>query len=148
MLTLAACGEDDTATTAGSTPPASAPASVPATVPSSPAGADTANDKKLCASAESAGQAMKKELIAALQVSDSPSPAAYKKILAGLDKKMTTLAAGGDGAVATAIKKMGTEASKAAAAADPVEAAANPTFEKAGTDLTAACKAVGVTVNF
>jgi hypothetical protein len=151
LLSLAACGDDDAETTAASNPPASAAStSVPTSAEtSSPAAAGSADDKKLCESARSAGEAMKKELIAAVQAADTPSPAVYTKILGGLDRKMTALASsGGDGKVATALRQMGTEAAKAAAAADPVTAAANPTFEKAGADLTAACKAAGVAVNF
>ncbi|MGW1062821.1 hypothetical protein [Micromonospora rubida] len=106
------------------------------------------SDKKLCESAKKAGDDMKAQFVAAMQSGD-PSPAVFKKILTDLDEKLTTLAAtGSDGKVATALKQFGVEASKAAAAADPADAADNPAFEKAGADITAACKAAGVSVNF
>ena len=149
VLPLTACGgKDDTSTTAGSAPAASAPAPASA----SPAGGDTAggaNDKKLCESVRSAGEKMKSSLITALQAGEEPSPAVFKKILTDLDKEVTSLAeAGGDSEVGAALQKLGSEAAKAAKASDPAEAADNPEFEKAGTEITAACKSAGVDVNF
>ncbi|MFI0796916.1 hypothetical protein ACH4OY_30155 [Micromonospora rubida] len=154
-MALTACSGEDTKTTAGSTPSAStAPSSAAASAssaPSSTAAAGTtggASDKKLCESAKKAGDDMKSQFVAAMQ-SGEPSPAVFKKILTDLDEKLTTLAAtGSEGKVATALKQFGVEASKAAAAADPADAADNPAFEKAGADITAACKAAGVSVNF
>ncbi|NBE80219.1 hypothetical protein [Micromonospora rubida] len=155
-MALTACGgEEETPTTAGSTPsastvPSSAAASA-SSVPSSSAATDAkggTSDKKLCESAKKAGNDMKAQFVAAMQSGD-PSPAAFKKILTDLDEKLTTLAStGGDSKVAAALKQFGVEASKAAAAADPADAADNPAFEKAGADITAACKAAGVNVNF
>ncbi|MEU7590555.1 hypothetical protein AB0A95_30230 [Micromonospora sp. NPDC049230] len=76
-----------------------------------------------------------------------PTAADFRKILTELGTKATALAAaGGDSKVATALKPFGAEAAKAAAAADPGSAADNPAFLKAGKDLSAACKAVGVSV--
>ena len=146
VLPLTACGgKDDTSTTAGSAPAASVPAA-------SPAGGDTAggaNDKKLCESVRTAGEKMKSSLITALQSGEEPSPAVFKKILTDLDKEVTSLAeAGGDSEVGAALQKLGSEAAKAAKASDPAEAADNPEFEKAGTEITAACKSAGVDVNF
>ncbi|MEU8301480.1 hypothetical protein AB0C04_29855 [Micromonospora sp. NPDC048909] len=81
--------------------------------------------------------------------SGEPSPADFKKILTEMGEQMATFAsAGGDSGVATAMSRFGAQASKAAAAADPVGAADNPAFEKAGADITAACRAAGVSVNF
>ncbi|WP_433344212.1 hypothetical protein [Micromonospora sp. CA-111912] len=155
-MALTACGGgEDTTTTAGSTPSASTAPSSAAASPSSapPSTAATGatggtSDKKLCESAKKAGDDMKAQLVAALQ-SGEPSPATFKKILTDLEGKMTTLAStGGDSKVATALKQFGVEAAKAAAAADPANSADNPAFEKAGADITAACKAAGVSVNF
>jgi hypothetical protein len=121
-------------------------------VPSSSAAAGTTggkSDKELCESAKKVGDDMKATLIAAFKSDEEPSPAVFKKILTDLDEKVTTLAsAGGDSKVATAMKQFGAQASKAAAAADPAGAADNAAFEKAGADLTAACKAAGVNVIF
>ncbi|SIM66257.1 hypothetical protein [Micromonospora cremea] len=62
---------------------------------------------------------------------------------------MTEVAStGGDSKVPAALREFGVLASKAAAEPDPAAAADNPAFEKAGADITAACKAVGVSVNF
>ncbi|MGK5445074.1 hypothetical protein ACSNN7_25050 [Micromonospora sp. URMC 105] len=107
------------------------------------------SDKKLCESAKKAGAEMKAKLIAAVSSGQEPSPAVFKEILTELDGKVTTLAAaGGDSKVATALKNFGMEASKAAASPDPAQAADNPALEKAGADITAACKASGVSVIF
>jgi nucleoid-associated protein YgaU len=89
---------------------------------------------------------MTKELVAALQ--SGGTPASFKKVLTNMDEKMTTLSAASDSKVAGAMKEVGVQAAEAAKAADPAEAADNPAFEKAGANLTAACKSAGVTVNF
>ncbi|MEH1167351.1 hypothetical protein V6V47_18395 [Micromonospora sp. CPCC 205539] len=149
---LAACGDADKATTAGSTPSAStsvstsvAPTSAAASAPAAAAGA---SDKKLCETVKKAGDDMKAELLK-VAMAGEPSAADFKKILIGLKDQLSAAAsAGGDSKVATAVQQFNAEAAKAAAAADPAEAADNPAFEKAGTDITAACKAVGVSVNF
>lgn len=107
------------------------------------------SDKELCESANKAGRDMKDALMAILKSGKEPSAADYKKILTDLNEQLTTLAsAGGDTEVATALKQFGAEAAKAAAAADPENAVDNPAFEKAGSDITTACKAAGVDVNF
>ncbi|MGC4807030.1 hypothetical protein [Micromonospora sp. DT233] len=153
LLGLAACGEDESTTTAGSAPSASTTtsSSAPAesAAPSAPAGGGT-SDKKLCESAKKAGDQMKGEFLSALQADGGDiKPATYKKILVDMKNEMDALAAeGGDSKVATALKAFGAEAEKAATAADPGAAADNPAFEKAGKEITTACKAAGVTVNF
>ena len=151
-MTLAACGGEDTTTTAGSTPSAST-ASSSAAVSSAPSvSASTtaaASDKELCESAKKASDDMRAALVTAVQSGKQPTPAVFKEILTGLEQKITAVAStGGDGKVTTALKQFSAEAAKAAAAADPATAADNPAFEKAGTDLSAACKAVGVNVTF
>lgn len=146
LLALAACAGEETATTAGSVPSAS---TAPEPTPS--AAVDTTDgltDQKLCEAAKKAGDGMKAELIASMKAGE-PTAADYKKVLTGLNEKVIALAsAGGDSKVADALKQIGAEATKAAAAADPATAADNPDFLKAGTDLTAACKAAGVAVIF
>ncbi|MFD6568005.1 hypothetical protein [Micromonospora profundi] len=140
---LAACGDGDAATNAGSTTtaPTSAAATSAAPSPTAPA----MSDKEICESAQKASDEMKAELLKIVSAGE-PSAADYKKILTGLEERVTTLAtAGGDSKLATALKTFGAEAAKAAAAADPATAADNPAFEKAGTDITTACKAAGVT---
>ncbi|MFI6824374.1 hypothetical protein ACIBJE_26030 [Micromonospora sp. NPDC050187] len=151
-LTLAGCGggEDSTAESAPSVSSApSSPAASDSSAPSPSAAAGGASDKELCESAKKFGNDMKTSLVTALQADQAAAPAAFRKILTELDVKMTALAAtGGDTPVTVAIRQFGVEAAKAAKAADPAAAAANPTFEKVGTDLTTACKKAGVDVNF
>ncbi|MEW2430745.1 hypothetical protein AB0877_22275 [Micromonospora sp. NPDC047644] len=148
--TLAACGDADKATTAGSTTPAptsaapSAVATSAAATASSPA-AGAASDKELCESAKKVSEEMKAELVKVAMTGEA-SAADYQKILNDLDKKIAAVAATGDGKVATALRAFGAEAAKAAAAADPATAAENPAFEKAGKDISAACKAAGFTL--
>ncbi|MFE9190048.1 hypothetical protein ACFYL6_10595 [Micromonospora sp. NPDC007208] len=144
---LAACGDSDKATTAGPATPAatsaapSAVATSAATPASSPA-AGAASDKELCESAKKASDEMKAELVK-VAMTGQDSPADYQKILSDLDKKIVAVASTGDGKVATALRAFGAEAAKAAAAADPATAADNPAFEKAGKDISDACKAAG-----
>ncbi|MET7668229.1 hypothetical protein [Micromonospora luteifusca] len=89
---------------------------------------------------------MKAELVK-IATAGEPSAADFKKILTDLEQAASTLAAaGGDSKVAAALKPFGAEAAKAAAAADPATAADNPVFLKAGQDITALCKAAGVSV--
>ncbi|WP_410818408.1 hypothetical protein [Micromonospora sp. 050-3] len=146
---LAACGDADKATTAGSTTPAptsaapSAVATSAAAPPASSPAAGTASDKELCESAKKASDEMRVELVK-VATAGEPSAADYQKILSDLDKKVTAVAASGDGKLAAALRTFGAEAAKAAAAADPATAADNPVFEKAGKDISTACKAFGV----
>lgn len=156
LLALTACGGENTTTTGGSAP-AATPASAPASpAPATSAAEDTAggkSDKELCESANKIGEEMKTAFVAAFQSAGTggvPAPAELKKILTDWDTKMTDLAAAGsqDSKVVAAIQKFGSEAAKAAKAADPATAADNPGFEKAGADITAACKAAGATVKF
>ncbi|MEU7909335.1 hypothetical protein [Actinoplanes sp. NPDC049118] len=146
LLTVAACGGEDAANTAKPAPAVTAPAS---SAPSSPAaaGAAGASDKELCNSAKKAGNDMKTALLAALKAGE-PTAEAYSKILTDLAGTLTESAAsGGDGKVTAVMKQVSAEATVVAGAADP-ETADSAAFEKAGADLTAACKAVGVNVNF
>ncbi|WP_410809455.1 hypothetical protein [Micromonospora sp. 067-2] len=93
-----------------------------------------------------ASDGMKAELVK-IAMAGEPSAADFKKALTELEQKVSALAsAGGDSKVAGALRPFGAEAAKAAAAADPGSAADNPAFLKAGKDVTAACKAAGVSV--
>ncbi|TDC84461.1 hypothetical protein E1193_05865 [Micromonospora sp. KC606] len=73
--------------------------------------------------------------------------AVMKKAYADMAKGMADAAAtaGPGSEVAPALVAFGTEADKAAKA---VTDADSPAFEKAGTDLDAACKKAGVNINF
>ncbi|MEU4570822.1 hypothetical protein [Micromonospora sp. NPDC023956] len=155
-LTLAGCGgaDDTTAGPAPSAGPTSSATSTPSSPTTSSAPAPSTSvggtgDKEICTSVKEIGNDMKASLVTALQADQAAAPAAFRKVLTDLEGKLTALAAtGGDTAVTTAIRAFTTEAAKAAKAADPATAADNPAFEKAGTDLTAACKKAGVEVNF
>ncbi|MEO3748552.1 hypothetical protein [Plantactinospora sp. B5E13] len=154
LITLSACGGEEPENTAGSTPSTSAAApsaSAPASSApaSAPAGAAT-GDKELCESVKKAGEEMMDAFVAAFTSGNEPDSAELKKVLTDLSKELETLAASGgaDSKVVAALKGFGAEASKAASAADPMTAAENPAFEKAGSEITAACKTAGVTVNF
>jgi hypothetical protein len=156
VLALAACGGADE-TKAGSAPAASSTVAAPAATPTSSTPADSAaggtSDQDLCESAHEAGEKMKKDFIAAFQASgggELPPVAELKKILTDLNDELSGLASAGaeDSEVVAALEKFGSEAAKAAKASDPATAADNPAFEKAGSDITAACKSAGVKVNF
>ncbi len=156
LLTLAACGQDDTTSTAAPATASAAPAasSAPAaTTPSSPAAAPAGPaskaDKALCTTVEKAGQTMKTEAITALSGGANPDPVDFKKILGTFAGKLTRAAATADDSqVTTAVKAMSTQAAQAAAQANPIDAAADPKFEEAGSQVTTACAAAGVKVNF
>ncbi|MFC4019462.1 hypothetical protein ACFOW4_16175 [Micromonospora sp. GCM10011542] len=157
LMTLAACGGEDTTTTAGSTPSATTASSAAASASSAPSASTgttaAMSDKELCEAVEKAGNEMRPALAAAmqsaLQSGEEPSPVVFKEILTGLEQKITkAVPAGANSEAATAVKRFAAEAAKAAAAKNPVDASENPAFEKAGADITAACKAAGVTVNF
>ncbi|MFD6682504.1 hypothetical protein [Micromonospora parva] len=148
---LAACGDTDKATTAGSTTPAptsaapSSAATSAAATPASSAAAGGANDKQVCESVKKANDEMRAELVKVATTGDA-SAADFKKILTELEQEVSAVAATGDGKLADALRAFGAEAAKAAAAADPASAADNPAFEKAGKDISTACKAAGVNV--
>lgn len=153
LLSLAACGGEGAPSTAGSAPASSAAASSSAAAAgsASPAAAGAAGDPKdrsLCEATNRAGEGTKDAFVAAMKSGGDPSPAVLKKILTDFTKQLTTAAAGNDSKVAAAVRQLGAEAAKAAAAPNPAEAAGKPEFAKAGTDLAAACEAVGVKVNF
>ncbi|MBG6104345.1 hypothetical protein IW249_004759 [Micromonospora vinacea] len=146
---LAACGDGDKATTAGPTTPAptsaapSAVATSAAATPASSPAAGAATDKKLCEAVKKANDEMSAEMVKVFTTGDA-SAADFKKLLTGLEQKVTTVASSGDGKLADALRTFAAEAAKAAAAADPATAADNPAFEKAGKDVSSACKAHGV----
>lgn len=146
VVALSACGDEATETTAGSSPGAS-PASTSA-APSSPAAASM-SDKEICEAVKKAGDEMKELVITAAQSGKTPTAAEFQKMLTDMQTTATSLASsGGEGPVTTAMKQLVAEVSKAATAADPMTAADNPAYVKAGADLTAACKTAGVNINF
>jgi hypothetical protein len=155
VLALAACGgaDKDSTTGAGSAPTATSTAAAPSAAPATSAATDAAggsSDKEICASIKKAGEDMKASLIESLKSGAEPTPAVFKKILTEMNDELTSLAeaGGSDSKVTAALKTFGAETAKAAKAADPAAAADNPAYEKAGADVTAACKPTGINVNF
>jgi hypothetical protein len=148
LLTLAACGGNDTPT-AGSAPSAPATTSAAPTPPASTGATAAASaDAKLCETANKIGAAMKTELLKAVKDDGTLDVAQAKKTLTGLADQLNAAAVDNDGQVAAAMKDFAAQSAKAATAADPTTAVSGPAYEKAGSDLTAACKAVGVSVNY
>jgi hypothetical protein len=153
LMSLTACAGDD-ATNASTAPAATtAAAPVTSTEAAAPAG-DAPDDKTICNAANKADKAMKAELISAMQKTQGElDGAGYQKILVGLATQLTTAAGSSETEVGTAVKTFAAKATEAGdnaakAAASPESALDSPGFEKSGTDLTAACKAAGVTVNY
>lgn len=159
-MALAACSGGDRAGTTDSAPPttgvtsspdAAADPSSPAdsSAPSGPAADPGSGEKAFCASVKKVGDEMKADLATILQTGRAPTPAEAKKVLTDTQDKLTALAAsGGDGKVVAAIKQFATEAAKAASAADPLTAADNPGYLKAGESVNAACRPYGVEAGF
>jgi hypothetical protein len=147
MMALAACGGED-ATTAKPAPATTTAATPLASEPAEAGTTGGVSDKELCESVKKAGDDMTAALVAAVKAGE-PTAADYSKILTGMAAAMDKLAATGtEGDVLTAIKKIGAESATAAAAGDPTEAASTASFEKAGAEMTAACKKAGVKLNF
>ncbi|GAB2619686.1 hypothetical protein Aab01nite_33810 [Paractinoplanes abujensis] len=154
LMSLAACAGDD-ATEASGTPATTATSAAPAatTEAAAPAG-DAPDDKTICNAANKADKAMKAELISQMQKTQGElDGAGYQKILVSLADQLTAAAGSSESEVGKAVKTFSTLATEAGAnaakaGANPEAALAAPGFEKSGTDLTAACKAAGVTVNY
>ncbi|MCI4061941.1 hypothetical protein MRQ36_04915 [Micromonospora sp. R77] len=153
LVALAACGDKATDSTAAATPTASASATAAAAPTTSAAATPAAaaiDDKQLCENAKKANASMKAKLVETMTSGSTPAPSDFAKILTGLEKEMSAVAATGapDSEVTAGLTAFAKEAGKAAAAADPASAADNPEFMKAGATLSAACGKAGVTVVF
>lgn len=153
LLSLAACSGDD-AGTASDTPATTAAALPAATTEAAAPPADAPADKAICTAANKADKAMKAELIKAMQETQGElDGAGYQKVLVGLATQLNTAAGSSETEVGRAVKKFAATATEvganvAKAKGSPESALDTPEFEKSGTDLTAACKAAGVTVNY
>ncbi|WIM94215.1 hypothetical protein ACTOB_006220 [Actinoplanes oblitus] len=162
VLSLAACSDDDKTEASGTPTTAATSASAPAATSSAPdvsisesgaipgSAANGSADKVVCEASNTAGEAMKTAMLKIMKAGNGDiKPADAKAILDDFTKSVNqALDQAPESTVSTAAQKVADEAAKAASAADPVEAAAAPGFEKAGTELTAACKAAGISVNF
>ena len=147
LMSLAACGGADSPAAAPAPVAPAATSDAPAPSAAAPGGGSAAGDKKLCEAAGKADKAMRGELVKVVQ-SGKFDTASMQRILGGLADEMTAAAGEGDSKVATTMRQFAAQANEAAKAADPATAADNPAFEKTGKDLTAACKAAGVTLSF
>ncbi|SNT03391.1 hypothetical protein [Actinoplanes regularis] len=145
MLSLAACS-DDKKSDAGAATPATAAASAPAATTAA-AAASGASDKEICEGVNKAGEAMKADLIAAMAKANGELPpvADVKKLLGAFNTAVLAVTpADSTSKAGVAALQMAADSTKIAAAADPITAMEDPAYEKAGNDLEAACKAVGV----
>ena len=139
MTFLAACGGDGT--TAGSQPTGTFSA-----VPSAAGSAPVATDVEICKSADEAKRAMITALFAGIDGDGNVPPAVSQKVLDQAGETLTKMAeSGGDSEVASAVKELGAEVSKAAAAPDPFKAVDSASFTAAGERFKAACKKAGYT---
>jgi hypothetical protein len=83
--------------------------------------------------------ALNEELKRVASPDGTVSPAEGKKVMKGLAAELSDLAASGDGELAEALQALAAEASKAAAAAEPMRAALSPSFDAAGQKVDNAC---------
>ncbi|TDB79070.1 hypothetical protein [Micromonospora sp. KC721] len=148
VLAMAACGGEQPSKTATPTLPATTSvADAPAAAATASAvAADPASEKKLCEAAKKIGDESRTALVKAASSGEDVTPVvkkAYTEMAKGLADTAATAGPGSE--VAPALVAFGTEAGKAA---KDMAAADSPALEKAGKDLTAACKKAGVAINF
>ncbi|MDP9794107.1 hypothetical protein J2S43_002619 [Catenuloplanes nepalensis] len=151
-LALSACGGGDDSNTGASAPATSgapvATTGAPATSEArAAAAAAAASDKEICDAAVRATTAFTKKLTETLQAGKEFSNADVQAAWTAMATELA-VAEGGDSAVAKAAQTLTAELKTAAAAPDPTVAEESPAYQKAGADLDAACKAVGVDINF
>ncbi|SCG48578.1 hypothetical protein [Micromonospora coxensis] len=150
VVALSACGGEEPSPVTLPSPSATASATTgaPSESPSA-AAADPAADKKLCASAKKIADDSRSAVVKAATSGADPTPAlkqAYTDMAKGMAATAATGAAGSE--VTAALTAFGTEAGKVATAADMTTAADSPAFQQAGTKANAACRKVGVDLNF
>jgi hypothetical protein len=116
--------------------PSSAP--VGGLAPSAPAAAK-GDGAALCEKVAAAKTALNEELKRVASPDGKVPPAEGKKVMTGLAAKLSDLAASGDGELGDALDVLAAEASKAAAAADPMRAALSASFDAAGQKVDKAC---------
>ena len=141
---LSGCSSDEppragTAAPAASTAPVvPTSASVDGPTASAPAAAKGGN-AALCEKVAAAKAALNEELKRVVAPGGKVPPAEGKRVMTGLAALLSDLAAAGDGELADALKGLSAEASKAAGAPDPVQAALSPSFDAAGQKVDKAC---------
>ncbi|MGW4948563.1 hypothetical protein ACWEOZ_44030 [Actinoplanes sp. NPDC004185] len=113
-------------------------ASVDGPTVSAPAAA-TGGAAALCQKVAAAKLALNEELKRVVAPGGKVPPAEGKKVMTNLAATLSDLAASGDGELSDALDGLSAEASKAAAAPDPVQAAMSPSFDAAGQKVDKAC---------
>jgi hypothetical protein len=101
--------------------------------------AGTGKNAALCQKVVAAKQALNAELRRVASPDGTVPPAEGKKVMTGLAATLSDLAASGDGELAKALDALAAEASKAAGAANPMEAAVSPSFDAAGRKVDSVC---------
>ncbi|WP_028182704.1 hypothetical protein [Salinispora arenicola] len=146
VLALTACGGEDDSTSTTSASPTTDPTTASSSVP--PAAATGKSDKELCETANKISMNLRQSLLDAVSAGQEPTTEMFQEIFTGLATEFATLAASGnaDSEVTAALTTYSAEAGKAASAAD-LEAADNPTFEKATDAAIEACQKAGVEVD-
>ncbi|GIE95393.1 hypothetical protein [Paractinoplanes rishiriensis] len=141
LALLAGCSSDQPAATGTAAPTAStAPSSAPVSEPApSASAAPQGKGAALCQEVAAAKAALNEELKGVVSPDGTVPPAESKKVMTALSAKLTELAAAGEGDLAKALKGLAVEASKAAAAADPMRSALSTSFDAAGQKVDAAC---------
>ena len=135
LCSVAACSDAETT--------GAAPVTTPASSPAAPAVAD---DLTLCKSADGVKTALASALAAGVNSAGQVPPAVAQKAMAQTAQALTAAAgSGANSKVAVALQHLATEATKAAAASDPMKVVDGTGFTKAGEEFDAACRAAGFT---
>ena len=111
--------------------------------------ASTIGDKSLCETVNTAGKTMKTGITESQQteggVLAADAKRHFQKFSTAVSKALVSAEAG---EVTSAAKALADEIGRAAKDADPIGTAAASNFEQLSSDITAACKSAGVTVDF
>jgi hypothetical protein len=138
---LSGCSSDEPPRAGTVAPTASVvPSSASVDGPSASAPAAAKGDgAALCEKVAGAKAALNDELKRVVAPGGKVPPAEGKRVMTGLAAMLSDLAASGDGELADALEGLSAEATKAARAADPVQAAMSPSFDAAGQKVDKAC---------
>ena len=145
LALLSGCSSEQSPEAGSAAPAASAvPSSAPAGEPSASASASAPVSGKrkgaaLCEKVAAAKTALNEELKRVASPDGTVPPAEGKKVMTGLAATLSNLAASGDGELAQALDAFAAEASKAADAANPMQAALSTSFDAAGQKVDNAC---------
>ncbi|WP_221327100.1 hypothetical protein [Actinoplanes sp. L3-i22] len=147
LASLAACGDSNTESAA---PKTSAIAAAPsASGGGTGTGGKVTGDKELCDTVNKAGSTMKNGLSQAQKADGHVEVADAKKAFTAFHATVNeSLVFAEATEVTVAARAVADEVAKAATAADPISAAADAGFAQLSGNLTTACQAAGVTINF